>query len=223
MAKVPALVDDELPACLKALPNERWRVAVVKFCDDPRSTDHGAKVRAVKAAGYEGSAQVLANRAQRIFTDPRVIEAINELMRKELRNMAPAAVNVLKQILHDPLHKDRLKAADKILERFDPVVSKSEVSVTHRRELSPDELLLKELRDARAGLGFTREQLINLFGRGGLDRAEQLEALEAAEQAKVIEADYVVVEPAPEPEPEHSAAGLEDLLGGLSQEEAELF
>jgi hypothetical protein len=153
----------------------------------------GFRIQAAKLSGYkQTSAHNLNSIVHDLLTRQRVVDLIADLTKKQIRSSAPEAVAAVKDILGDPAHRDRLKAANVVLERVDPTVQKFEV--THKRELSPDEQDLRDLRRLRDDEGYTREQLVRFFGTAGLDRVEQLEALAATKEAKVIDGEFTVIE-----------------------------
>ncbi len=150
---------------------------------------HGRLTRAYKLAGYKsGKASTLSKDAHHLSRDERIIAAVAEESRKVIRVGHPEAVAALFEVMRDPLHRDRMRAIDAILNRVDPLQTKHSIDVTHRT-IDPDREALEELRAARK-LGATREKLLELYGANGLDRLEALEAIDnarRADAAKIIE------------------------------------
>jgi len=178
---------------LRALPNDAWRAFCHALVTD-RGRPHGRYVRAARAAGFaQGStAANLAKRAHEVAHDIRMIEAVAVESRRILRAGHPVAVNNLLVIAGNPKHKDQIRAISEILSRSDPVVSKQDISVTHKI-VDPDQEALEELRALRQ-IGATREKLVELFGGNGLSRLERLETADLARraaEAKIVEGEVI--------------------------------
>jgi hypothetical protein len=75
----------------------------------------GAGKKAAEAAGFPASWSAIAAHQR-----PRVMRAIEEESKRLVRALGPQAIKVIKEILDDREHKDRLKAARTVLERIDP-------------------------------------------------------------------------------------------------------
>lgn len=153
--------------------------------------DHGGRYNeAARAAGYsDASANSLRVQAHRLAHDPGVIAAIREQGEQYMNAGVAIGVHVLLDIARDPTHKDRLKAADKLLMRAG-LGENTTRTVKHVHELSEDQL---------------ENRIRMLAKRNGLDADKLLGKGETEKAAEKIE-DAVfteVVEP---------TAGLEDLL-----------
>jgi hypothetical protein len=188
----------ELSAEMRALPNDAWRAFCYALVTD-RGKPHGLYARSARAAGFgkNSTNASLAKRAHDIAHDERMIAAVAVEGRRRLRMGHPIAVNNLLTIAGNSKHKDQMRAISEILARSDPVISKQDISVTHR-VVDPDQEALEELRALRQ-LGTPREKLLTLFGHNGLDRIEALEAADTsrrADSAKVIEGKVVEMEAA---------------------------
>jgi hypothetical protein len=181
--------EGRLGPCMLALPNDRWRDFVRALVVHPPG--YGALVNSYVAAGFGGpdsKRQTLSKHAHQLSRDERIIAAVREEATKLLRLGHPEAVNVLYDIMRDPNHKDRLKAASEFLARSDPLTTQHRIDVTHRT-IDPDQEAIEELRAARS-LGATRERLCELFGEDGLTRIEALERvddLRRSQAAKLID------------------------------------
>jgi hypothetical protein len=119
------------------------------------------------------------------------------LTRKQIRSSAPEAIAAVREIIANPDHRDRLKAAQTVLERIEPTMQRLDVHVKHELVDREQEAInyLRKLRE----LGVSREKLEEELGFSDLPRYERLLALEDAKksitQGKVIETtDYSVVE-----------------------------
>ncbi len=97
------------------------------------------------------------------------------MTRALLRAEAPQAVQAVHEIMADRDHKDRLRAALGVIERLDPVETRSSVEVTHRVE--PSTLKLVEwMRHFRDDLGLDRRQIEGLLGPNRVPDLEEMEA-----------------------------------------------
>ena len=99
----------------------------------------------------------------------------------------------MREIIGDPEHRDRLKAAQTILERIEPTLSRIDVSVKHEI-IDRDGEAVSYLRKLRE-LGVSREKMEEELGYSDLPRYERLLQLEDAKNgAPVIDAEYTIVE-----------------------------
>lgn len=165
--------------------NERQRNFVRAYVVHPPGP--GALVNSYIAAGFgnpDSRRDTLAKNAHHLSRSPKIMEAVREEAQKLLRLGHPEAVNVLFEVMRDPNHKDRVRAATAFLDRADPLSTQHNMAITHRVVLSADEEAIEELRAARA-LGASREKLIDLFGENYLPQLERLESAKAA-QAKLV-------------------------------------
>jgi hypothetical protein len=99
----------------------------------------------------------------------------------------------VREIIADPDHRDRLKAAQTILERVEPTMARLDVNVRHQ-VIDRDGEAVAYLRKLKA-LGVSRDKMEAELGYSDLPRYERLLALEDAKNAApVIDAEYSVVE-----------------------------
>jgi hypothetical protein len=154
---------------------------------------HGFRARACRLAGYgkNSTPHVLNSIAQDLLSKPRVVSLIEEIARKQIRSAAPEALAAVRDIIADPEHRDRLKAAQTILERIEPTINRLDVRVQHQT-IDRDAEAVAYLRKLKA-LEVSREHLEAELGYSDLPRYERLLELEDARKAQVIEADYSVV------------------------------
>jgi phage terminase small subunit len=182
----PLIVIDpsKLGPAMQRLPNDMWRAAAVARFHVKTNTE------AARLAGF-GKGRPPANAkwtAYEIFHDPRMLEALHELGEQYLKEGVPDAITVVKEIMGDEKHKDRLAAAKLFIDRAHPQVSLSEVTVKHKVDYTKD--ALEEIVAFRK-LGVSRERLEQIYGRDGLWHLEQ--QLDAS-KPKVIEGEFHSVE-----------------------------
>jgi hypothetical protein len=156
----------------------------------------GYKVRAARLAGYgkNSTPQVVTSIVQVLLKQQRVIDLISEVTKKQIRAMAPEALQAVKEIIADSAHSDRLKAAQVVLERIEPTMQRVDVNVRHE-VVDRDGEAVAYLRKLKA-LGVSREKLEEELGFSDLPRYERLLQLEDAKRAvaPVIDAEYSIVE-----------------------------
>jgi hypothetical protein len=129
----------------------------------------GAGTPAALAAGFKPSYAMWA--AHRMLRRPIVARVIEERQRARVRLLAPKAIDVVEEILDDKNHKDRLKAANQVLNRTDPVV----VGVAHQHDVHvsvlDNEMGVLALRWLRE-LGASRAMLEEALGVNALPELE---------------------------------------------------
>jgi hypothetical protein len=99
--------------------------------------------------------------AHRVFHDPRMLAALDELGREFLRGGVPDALGVVYEIMGDERHKDRLKAAQVIINYAHPVQTAHHVTVEHVDDRRMVDFALK----LAAEMGVEAGKLV-----GGIDR-----------------------------------------------------
>jgi phage terminase small subunit len=165
----------------------------------------GSRTQAAKLAGYgqHSTPRAIADIARKLLHSQRVIDLITEVTRKQIRSSAPEALAAVREIIGDPAHRDRLKAAETVLERIEPVRQRLDVNVKHE-VVNREQEAVEYLRKLKQ-LGVSREKLEAELGYSDLPRYERLLALEdtrkgitqgrpAPAQAEVIETtDYTVL------------------------------
>jgi hypothetical protein len=156
----------------------------------------GFRVRAARLAGFgeDSTPHVLNSIAQTLLAQQRITDLIVEVTRKQIRSSAPEALAAVREIIADPEHRDRLKAAQTILERVEPTMQRIDVSVKHEVVDRDGEAVayLRKLKE----LGVSRSKMEDELGYSDLPRYERLLELEDAKRvaAPVIDADYTIVE-----------------------------
>ena len=181
-AKLPAIRSEaELGPAMSALANDRQRAFVEHAVEGTLSW-----AEAYRQAGYgKGStAQTIARDASRLAHDERIQAALIEVGKTRLRSDLPAAIKAVGEIIRDKHHPQRLKAAEAVISRADPAVSRIDQNtkveiIDHRQDAL---MQLKALKT----LGVEREKLEALFGYSGLPILErQLAAMESKEALTV--------------------------------------
>jgi hypothetical protein len=136
-----------LGPAMRKLPSDRWRAAAVaRFM--VKGGNNGKNTAAVRAAGFgnaEGTttSKSMSQIAFRVFHDARMLAALHELGEQLLKQGVPDAIAVLYEILDNPRHKDRLKAALSVIEREHPVQTAHHVTVEHVDDRRMMEFALK--------------------------------------------------------------------------------
>jgi hypothetical protein len=172
---------------MRALPSDRWRAAAVaRFM--VRTNTAAAKLAGFGNSEGTTTAENMKTIARNIFHDDRMLRALRELGEKHLVNGIPDAIGVLDEIMADKGHKDRLRAAQTLIDRAYPLTTHQHLTVEH---IDHDAEAVAELRILKS-LGVERAKLEQVFGVNGITKYERLLALEdgkRADAARVIEAD----------------------------------
>ena len=158
----------------------------------------GFRAQAAKLAGYGANStkHVIDSLASKMMRSPAVSNLIAEVTRTTIRTLAPEALAAVREVLADPGHRERLKAAENILERIEPTRQRLDVNVRHE-VVDREQEAVAYLRKLKQ-LGVSRERLEDELGYSDLPRYERLLELEDAKQniarGKVIEStDYAVI------------------------------
>ena len=188
MAKAVAKIEDDdlSPEEVACLPRER------AFIHAFLETNNAAK--AAEMAGAECSASnEFARVGYRYLQRERVQKAMAVIAIKQIRNLAPRAVNAYKELVDNNLQPAvRFKTATSILERLSPSVAK--VDVTHTHKFDPIKITLEFLASLKKQ-GWSREQLLTEFTPFELDHFEKLLA-----SGDVIDADFEEIRQVKEPD-----------------------
>jgi hypothetical protein len=155
----------------------------------------GVGTKAALAAGFKPSYAPIAS--HRMLRRGIVVAEIEKRQKIRLRTLVPKAVDVVEQILDTEDHKDRLRAANQILNRVDPLL----VGVAHQHDVTirtGDQLGLDMLRRLRE-LGAPREMIEKMVGHNALPALE--ERLDSGEEPEpmpesgpVIDGEVLAVE-----------------------------
>jgi hypothetical protein len=170
---------------MAALPNDRWRAAAVARFMVKTNT------AAAKLAGFGNelgttTASNLKRIAYSVFHDERMLKALRELGEKHLVNGIPDAIGAIEEILADVKHKDRLRAAQTLIDRAYPLTAHQHLTIEHK--INYQEQALEELAAFRR-LGVARAKLEEIYGADGLYHLEQ--QLDA--KPKVIEGEFTAI------------------------------
>lgn len=160
-----------------------------------------------RAAGYGDAASDAAYFAKvgwRVSHYDRIIDALVEVTKKQIRALAPSAIQALTEIVNARGDPARLRAVALILNKVEPEVTRSDINVKvevvdHTAEAVQQ---LRILRD----LGTTHEKLEDFFGHSGLQHYTRLLAEDDAKRA--ITVSYSEIKPDEE---------LEQLLGNSNE------
>jgi hypothetical protein len=138
------------------------------------------------------------------------MRAIETESKRLVRALGPQAIKVIKEILDDRGHKDRLKAARTVLERIDPaflgVQHQHHVDVVAESSVETALRMLQVMRELRVPIEVQRERIgVNLFEQltSALDgNGKALDGNGKAPESEplMIEGEVVAVEPDDDPD-----------------------
>jgi hypothetical protein len=177
---------------MRALPNDNWRAFCHALVTGPGG--HGKNVAAYREAGFgkDSDNSTQAKAAYLIAHDDRMIAAVRAESLRLVRSGHPEAVNALYDIMRDVTHKDRARVAMAFLDRADPLVTRQDISVTHKI-VDADQEALEEYC-AAIQIGASHEKLCELFGGNAVPRLERMRQAamsKRSDEAKIIDADNV--------------------------------
>ena len=178
----------ELGPAMRALPKHKYRLYVEFYLLE--KPGYGAQVNAAMRAGFFTEKTMPINRARiasRVHHDERIQAALVEEGRKIVRGCAPDAAKALLELVRDKDHKDHARALGMVLDRVDPMVTRTDMNVVHKI-IDPDTEALEELRALRA-LHTPHAKMLEVFGVNGLDRLLALER--RSDAAKAIEGEAI--------------------------------
>ena len=159
--------------------NPRWQKAVVALF-----LTEGNRAAALRMAGYKGKPQSIYVMASKIFADDRVRQAIREEAAKQIDIAEPEVLSTVLSIMRnaDKRDIDRLRAAEMLWSRSNPVLTKHKIEVTHT--LTNEERDIQHYR-ALKRIGAPQDAFIARFGTNGLARVEAMIAAEDEKQRKI--------------------------------------
>lgn len=179
----PVPAEGTLGPAMQALSENRRCFVVAMLETGGQNHAHAAYM-----AGYGKDTEVARVSACRMMRDPSVLAAIREEADRRLRSGAILGASVLMEIASNQMHKDRLKAAESLLNRSGLVVEQTH-RVIHEDNRSDDEL---------------KRAVIAMAMKYGMDPAKLLG--DDTKKVAAIDGEFVEVELT-------GAEGLEDLLG----------
>ncbi len=129
---------------------------------------------AAKDAGYSDKSEGAKVLACKALQRDRVIEAVDEVGRKQFRGLLIPALTAARLILEDRRHPDHAKVTLSVLSRLGLAErSGVDVNVTGEVTLNHTDAALEQLRALR-DLGVPQEKLVEIFGYSGLTRYEKM-------------------------------------------------
>ena len=180
-----AAIELELSPEMEAL-SQKQRSFVNFYIPLALKRKDGAATAAARAAGYcsEKSRPItVANSAQQLLRNPRIVAAIAAESYQLMRASVLDAVRVYRTVMNNPRAKDadKLRAADAVSARADPIVSGHVMRVEHehRHVVDHTKAAIDGLRWMKS-MGVPRDKLIEHFGENGLPRYEKMLAIEDA-------------------------------------------
>ena len=105
---------------MQALPNDRWRTFALVYCGQGRrNAGHAYAVAFEKDERDVKQSHACRVNGSRMVHDERMQQAILEVCQKQLRSLAPLAVDVFEEIAQDRQRPagDRIRAAQAIADR----------------------------------------------------------------------------------------------------------
>ncbi len=191
---------DEWPSELRDLPNDRYRQFALHYT----ANRNGAA--AARAAGFgtpESTSETFARIAYRLLCDDRIVEAIGALAKRQVRSLAPLAVQAIKETLETSFHKDRLRGAEMVLTRTDNVTQK--VAVEHTHHFDPVKVTLDEIVRLQAASASKEAIMLALGLQSDFEFSHYLNLLAKRQGTAPITAEYRELPPpetAPDPDDE---------------------
>lgn len=157
------------------------------------SLNGGNGAQAARDAGCSDVAEGCKVRAHEMLHRQRVVDAIDEIGRKQFRSLLIPAITAMRTLLGKPDHPDHARTVNSALDRLGlPVRTVADVNMNHSGEvtLNHTDGALADLRMLLA-MGVPREKLIETFGFSGLTRYERMLAEQNARAPKLIEGEVV--------------------------------
>jgi phage terminase small subunit len=173
MSKAIARKDADTPEygpAMLALRTERQRVFCMMFI----ILGNGAE--AARRAGYctpASTAETFAKTAYQLLQNDSIRSALAEECRRWFRAAAPAAVATYHRILSDDKARDvdRLRAADAVMARADPITTGHVVQVDHHHE---------HRHRHHLSAGQVTQRILELAAKAGVDLAKLPPVIDAA-------------------------------------------
>lgn len=159
---------NEWGPAVKAL-TEKQRLWLFRYIDNG-----GKKAAAAIDAGYPK--EWANDTGSKLSRNPSILAAIKEVAESRIRGSAVTAIDVMIQIMNDPTHKDRFRAAIEVANRSGMIVAtQHEVKVTTQDDSS------------------TIQRIAILARQLGMDPVKLLGS--AGVQGEIIDAEFVEIDP----------------------------
>jgi hypothetical protein len=150
------------------------------------TTADGNASEAARQAGYSNVKDGAKVQAHHLMHRPRVIEAIEEVGRKEFRTLLVPAIQAMRKLIRNPDHPDHAKTVATLLSRLGfGEKTALDVTVTGQIELNHTDAAVEDLR-IMLEMGVPEERLVECFGYSGLPRYKRMLA-ERESKSKLIE------------------------------------
>lgn len=117
---------------------DKQRRFVIAMCE----TGGANYAKSARMAGYQGNDNVMRVQGHRLAHDEKILRALREEADRRVRSGALLGASVLIEIANDPLHKDRFKAADRLLERAGLLVVQTNKTI-HEHTVNDEDVKLK--------------------------------------------------------------------------------
>ncbi len=207
--KIADLTRDAWPIELRDLPNDKYRHFVLHYV---ANRNGAAAARAAGMGTPDSTAETFAKIAYRHLCEDRVVEAIGALAKRQVRTLAPLAVQAIKETLEQSHNPQRLKGAAMVLDRTDNVVQK--VSVDHQHHFDPIKITLDEIVRLQTANASKEAIMLALGLQSEFEFSHYLDLLAKRRGEAPIDAEFKEL-PAPVPDPD------DELLLGVSHGEHE--
>jgi Terminase small subunit len=151
------LQEQDYGPAMRALTDKQQRFVVAMI-----ETGTWNMTECARIAGYSGNDNTMKQRAFELTHSQKIADALEEMVRKSLKSGAAIAQRVLFEIALDPTHKDRLKAAENLLNRSGlHAMTEHKMTVTHTMD---DKEMIARIRNLAGTLGLDAQKLIGTAG-----------------------------------------------------------
>jgi hypothetical protein len=150
--------------------SERERQFVINYL-----SNGGNAAQAARDSGVPDKGGIYAKvEAFRIMHRERVLDALEEVGRKEFRGLLMPAIIAMRALLERPDHPDHARTAQTVLSRLGFAERTGvDVKVSGEVQLNHTDAAVEQLRILR-DMGVPREKLVETFGFSGLSRYERM-------------------------------------------------
>lgn len=163
--------------------SERERQFVWHYC-----LNGGNGAQAARDAGYSDVKEGAKVRAHSLMQRERVLDALDEVGRKQFRSLLVPAITAMRALVDRPDHPDHAKTVGSVLDRLGLGGRTAvDVNVNGTVTVNHTDAAIEDLRILKA-MGVAREKLVETFGYSGLERYERMLA---EKQPKLIEGEVI--------------------------------